>query len=275
QGFQELTIWQRASISYQEILDNGDKRIENWPLVYSPVPVCWIILCYLFIVWAGPKLMAKKEAVNLKLVLIAYNFTMVCLSAYMFYEFTVSSWMANYSLLCQPVDYSNSPLALRVILSPYVPHHFPMSSDEGFETMFFILRKKNSQLTFLHVYHHSTMILNCWLGLKYTPGGQSFMSGLVNSLIHVVMYFYYGLAAFGPSMTKYLWWKSYLTILQLLQFLVVTIHTVYNLFADCNYPDALNLIVFAYALSLTALFCHFYYHSYLKSRTNDLRKCKV
>lgn len=37
----------------------------------------------------------------------------------------------------------------------------------------------------------------------------------MNSFIHVVMYMYYGLAACGPKFQKYLWWKRYLTILQL------------------------------------------------------------
>lgn len=38
--------------------------------------------------------------------------------------------------------------------------------------VFFILRKKNRQLTFLHVYHHATMIFNWWAGVKYVAGGQ-------------------------------------------------------------------------------------------------------
>lgn len=38
--------------------------------------------------------------------------------------------------------------------------------------VFFILRKKNSQLTFLHVYHHGTMIFNWWAGVKFVAGGQ-------------------------------------------------------------------------------------------------------
>lgn len=38
---------------------------------------------------------------------------------------------------------------------------------------------------------------------------------MVNSSIHVLMYAYYGLAALGPSVAKYLWWKKYLTILQM------------------------------------------------------------
>jgi len=43
---------------------------------------------------------------------------------------------------------------------------------------------------------------------------------MVNSFIHTLMYVYYGLAAIGPSMQKYLWWKRYMTKLQL-----VTHHT--------------------------------------------------
>jgi len=37
----------------------------------------------------------------------------------------------------------------------------------------------------------------------------------MNSFVHVLMYTYYGLAGFGPQMQKYLWWKRYLTTIQL------------------------------------------------------------
>ena len=43
---------------------------------------------------------------------------------------------------------------------------------ELFDTLFFILRKKNSQVTSLHVYHHGTMIWNWWVAVKYVAGGQ-------------------------------------------------------------------------------------------------------
>lgn len=32
------------------------------------------------------------------------------------------------------------------------------------------------------------------------------------------MYGYYGLAALGPQMQRYLWWKKYLTIIQMVCF---------------------------------------------------------
>lgn len=44
--------------------------------------------------------------------------------------------------------------------------------EGGCPQIFFILRKKNGQLTFLHVYHHGTMIFNWWAGVKYVAGGQ-------------------------------------------------------------------------------------------------------
>ncbi|XP_029970937.1 ELOVL fatty acid elongase 8a [Salarias fasciatus] len=268
--FQVLTMWQKVQIFYHGILERGDKRTDDWLLVHSPVPISCIFFCYLIIIWVGPKLMAKREPVNLKPVLIVYNFAMVCLSAYMFYEFTASSWLAGYSLLCQPVDYSHSSLAMRMAR---VCWWFYFSKViELSDTIFFILRKKNSQLTFLHVYHHATMIFNWWAGVKYVAGGQSFLIGLINSLVHVVMYLYYGLAALGPNMAKYLWWKRYLTSLQLLQFFIVTIHTAYNLFADCDFPDSMNVVVLAYSLSLIALFSNFYYRSYLSKKKKKKKR---
>ena len=38
---------------------------------------------------------------------------------------------------------------------------------------------------------------------------------ILNSFIHVLMYTYYGLSAFGARIQKYLWWKRYLTQAQI------------------------------------------------------------
>ncbi|KAL1023129.1 hypothetical protein UPYG_G00036760 [Umbra pygmaea] len=253
---------------HQWIFENGDKRTDPWLFVYSPMPVAYIFLIYLGLVWAGPKLMKHREPVDLKAVLIVYNFTMVCMSVYMFYEFLVTSLLSNYSYLCQPVDYSTSPLAMRMANACW--WFFISKVIELADTVFFILRKKNNQLTFLHVYHHGTMIFNWWAGVKYLAGGQSFFIGLLNTFVHSVMYSYYGLAAIGPHMQKYLWWKRYLTSLQLLQFLLVSVHTGYNLFTECDFSKAMNAYVFTYCISLIALFSNFYYQSYLNTKAKKV-----
>jgi hypothetical protein len=63
-----------------------------------------------------------------------------------------------------------------------------------------------------------------WTLTRWLPGGQESFGGTFNSLVHVIMYSYYFLAALGPHMQKYLWWKRYLTTFQMLQvsFLKIT-----------------------------------------------------
>lgn len=46
-------------------------------------------------------------------------------------------------------------------------------------------------------------------------GGFGVFHGYVNCFVHVVMYFYYGVSALGPQYQKYLWWKRYVTVFQL------------------------------------------------------------
>jgi len=50
---------------------------------------------------------------------------------------------------------------------------------------------------------------------KRVSGGHSTFFGFLNTFVHIIMYSYYLLAALGPSVQKYLWWKKYLTALQM------------------------------------------------------------
>lgn len=44
---------------------------------------------------------------------------------------------------------------------------------EFLDTIFFVLRKKTNQITFLHVYHHASMFNIWWCVLNWIPCGQS------------------------------------------------------------------------------------------------------
>jgi len=102
---------------WNEILANkSDPRTANWFMMSSPLPSFLICLAYVLIVYIGCFLMKNKrqKPFQLKNILIVYNFSMVTLSGYLFYEFLSSGWLFDYTLGCQPVDYSNSPKALRV-----------------------------------------------------------------------------------------------------------------------------------------------------------------
>lgn len=45
----------------------------------------------------------------------------------------------------------------------------------------------------------------------------AFFGAHMNAAIHILMYLYYGLASCGPKIQKYLWWKKYLTIIQMVR----------------------------------------------------------
>jgi hypothetical protein len=57
--------------------------------------------------------------------------------------------------------------------------------------------------------------------LSVFAGGHGTLLGLINSFVHIIMYSYYLLSALGPTVQKYLWWKKYITTLQMVRHLCV------------------------------------------------------
>ncbi|KAE8636252.1 hypothetical protein XENTR_v10002905 [Xenopus tropicalis] len=211
-AFKELTS--QAVLLYDEWIKDADPRVEDWPLMSTPIPQTIIIGAYIYFVTSlGPRIMENRKPFALKEIMACYNLFMVLFSLYMCYEFLMSGWAAGYSYRCDIVDYSQSPQALRMAWTCWL--FYFSKFIELLDTVFFVLRKKNSQITFLHVYHHSIMPWTWWFGVKFAAGGLGTFHALVNCVVHVIMYSYYGLSALGPAYQKYLWWKKYMTSIQL------------------------------------------------------------
>jgi hypothetical protein len=79
----------------------------------------------------------------------------------------------------------------------------------------FLLALRGRPTPFLHVYHHSATLFLCFTQLR----GETCLQWLVvvaNLFVHVVMYSFYALHGLGYNV----WWKKYVTILQITQFVV-------------------------------------------------------
>ncbi|KAJ8274718.1 hypothetical protein COCON_G00093430 [Conger conger] len=245
---------------YKWSLSIADKRVEKWPLMESPFPTLAISVLYLLFLWLGPKYMQHREPFQLRKTLIVYNFSMVVLNFYIWKELYLGSRAAGYSFRCQPVNYSNDVNEVRIAAALW--WYYISKGVEYLDTVFFILRKKFNQVSFLHVYHHCTMFILWWIGIKWVAGGQSLFGAHINAAIHVVMYLYYALAAFGPKIQKYLWWKKYLTIIQMIQFHVTIGHAAHSLYIDCDFPQWMHWALIGYAVTFIILFANFYYQTY-------------
>lgn len=92
-----------------------DKRVEDWPLVRSPVPTLALCLSYVtFVKLLGPWLMRDRKPFSIRWLMVAYNLTMVVVSTWIFVMLGVYGWFGKYNYCCQPVDYSNSRDAIGV-----------------------------------------------------------------------------------------------------------------------------------------------------------------
>ena len=107
-----------------------------------------------------------------------------------------------------------------------------------------------------------------------------------NSFVHVIMYLYYALAACGPSVHKYLYWKKYLTMLQMvgillklifpnshnnftseqLQFISALVLGIHAIFRGCEFPLWMQYALVVYMTSFLGLFGNYYRKEYLAKK---------
>uniref|UniRef100_A0A8C1LEH3 Elongation of very long chain fatty acids protein n=2 Tax=Cyprinus carpio TaxID=7962 RepID=A0A8C1LEH3_CYPCA len=246
-------------------------RVRGWLLLDSYTPTFMLTITYLLTIYLGTKYMRNRPAYSLKNVLLLYNFSITMLSLYMLVELISSVWSAGYRLQCQGLqEAGEADIRVAKVLWWY----YFSKLIEFLDTIFIVLRKKNNQISFLHVYHHASMFNIWWCVLNWIPCGQSFFGPMLNSFIHVLMYSYYGLSTI-PSMHKYLWWKRYLTQAQLVQFLLTITHTVSAWVVPCGFPLGCLKFQTFYMCTLVVLFVNFYVQTYKKRKLEGDRIAKV
>lgn len=135
--------------------------------------------------------------------------------------------------------------------------HYNNKYVELLDTLWMVLRKKTQQVSFLHVYHHVLLIWAWFCVVKLCNGGDAYFGGLLNSIIHVLMYSYYTMALLGWSCP----WKRYLTQAQLVQFCVCLGHATWAAVTGV-YPFHICLVEIWVMLSMLYLFTKFYNSAY-------------
>nr|CAH8867050.1 unnamed protein product [Trichobilharzia regenti] len=258
-----------------------DPRLDAYPLMASWTPTALISLTYVIGVYAWrAECLKRKEKQNktkgeynnfkrnksdekwdfVKYLMVLYNILMVIYSCVITFGTLWAVWTLGYGLGCEEQP---DPRDAKYDILVLVGYLFYFSKFvEMLDTVFFLWRGKVDQVTFLHVFHHATMPPSIWWGVKYAPGGIAYMFPLANSFIHIIMYTYYGLAAAGAY--RYLWWKNYLTLAQMIQFVILIVHQgqIFVSSTPCNYPKVFPAAIVLYASLFLVLFSNFYIKAY-------------
>lgn len=173
-----------------------DPRTKDWFLSGSPLPIVAIIAAYLYFVNGnGQRWMKHRKPFELTKIINAYNIFQVVCNAYVcvtvslkkgfekIYKFyfpkavIYGHRMENYRFFCIPEPFNDfSPAAYIVVETSY--YYYLLKVVDLLDTIFFILRKKNGQVSFLHIYHHSGMALLGYIYFKlYSGGGYATILG--------------------------------------------------------------------------------------------------
>ncbi|KAK4377163.1 hypothetical protein RND71_003459 [Anisodus tanguticus] len=144
---------------------------------------------------------------------------------------------------------------------------------EFVDTLLIILSSSRSRrLTFLHVYHHATVPVICYLTFS-GANSMTHVGVITNASVHVIMYAYYFLCAVGKRPR----WKRIVTNCQIFQFIlyfVCAVATIYYHLTTEIGCSGLGALYFnmTFNTSLLLLFLDFHSKNYANNITKDREK---
>lgn len=209
----------------------------------------YIIPVYLAII---PVVYKYAPEINPKRTIQVYNIFQVACNVPIF------SGLA-YLLTTQAVGpfFTNIPKSSEIAI--FTTAHYLTKYLDLIDTLFIALRKSTRQLSFLHVYHHVS-ILVIWEYLVYSDvhNGTVGTPAMVNSFVHAVMYFHYLLQSFDIKHR----YKHWITRIQLSQFVYCFFHSIAMLHHENVIHRKYAIIQLVYQIQMLYLFGHFYVKTY-------------
>ena len=191
-----------------------------------------------------------RKELSCKTVMRAYNVLQVVTNVYVMYELIGYYLPPNLFGL-------NHRQEFRIERAVFM--HYLLKYADYLDTFFIIVRKKDNQLSFLHLYHHSTISMVWGFLLQVgCAGGTAGVGALCNSFVHAVMYSHYFITSFGIRNP----YKIVVTNIQMVQFFTCLAHVPAVLLFDNVIPKPVAMIQFVYQSTMVILFSQFKRRTY-------------
>ncbi|CAO1430587.1 unnamed protein product [Diamesa serratosioi] len=206
--------------------------------------------------------MANRKPLNLKWIIALYNICqIVACSMLIIKAYEVGFTFSKHTWSC----IKEAPVNKRNIFYFWTWFSITIRMAELLETVFFILRKKNSQVSKLHVYHHVSSVLFFWCFVKFNSGFMEIYMATLNSAIHVIMYSYYLLTSLKVWQKYLKMFKPILTSMQLIQFVIILGHCIVAVLPSCQ-ASPIFYGMFVNIVLLFILFGNFFIKNYSKGK---------
>ncbi|KAL3242601.1 hypothetical protein MRX96_047705 [Rhipicephalus microplus] len=218
----------------RQIREMGDPRTRDYPLVMDPLFVVTLVAAYLYFVKvAGPHWMKDREPFRILNVVRVYNLALVLINVRFLYLVLRFTYLpgGHYNLWCQGIT-----------------GHVTDEMQEYYRTGYVYT-----------ISRYMDLLDTCLLRSAQEP----VLGMCLNVFIHIIMYSYYFMATLGPGVRKYLWWKKYLTTMQIIQFVLIMMHMSIPLFVDCGFPKQLIIVGNLQTFLILCLFVNFYIKTYV------------
>lgn len=223
------------------------------------------VAMYFFITYSLQRAMKKHKPLEIPRFLFMHN-SALCIASLVLAIWLTGNLLRRYlgglsmhGLVCSRSIYEDGHMHLIYYINMF------FKVWEFLDTFLLAVRKKN--IAFLHAYHHGATLVLTWAQLNEHSGCQ-WVPIVINLWVHVLMYYYYAMSALRIRV----WWKKYLTTLQITQFLVdvTVISYAYTVFIRAGFDENAcygttrgALIGLAILTSYLILFIQFYVSTYL------------
>jgi hypothetical protein len=253
--------WPRRSGAAQWLYD-------NWTISL------WGFVAYVAMVHGGQRFMANRPAFDLRKACVIWNTAAAVFSVLGF-------WRSSHELLRVLWRHGFvhsacvSSWAQDAVFCFWINAFIVSKFFEFIDTAFLILRKR--PVSFLHWYHHGTVLVFCWHGAStLTAAGRWF--SWMNYGVHSVIYTYFALRTYGFTYPK--WVSMSVTVVQMSQMVMGcwigwTVYTAKTHGTPCHQTWSNVWMAFGIYSTFLLLFAHYFYINYVRAGGRNPRGSKV
>lgn len=201
----------------------------------------------------------KKDGAVVFFAMVIYNATQVALCGWMVVSVLIEHRRRGLRPVCNAHNLAEDGIAA-------VLHVFYLSKALDFaDTVFMIVKSNWRQVSFLHVYHHSSIWLFYWLNTQCNYDADIYFTIVLNGTIHFIMYGYYLATTFNIFVPAII--KKTITNAQITQFFCMEFQGLALLLMEgCGAPRKVTIMYMVYISTMVVLFTNFKNKNYKPSK---------